>query len=178
MPAGSAVAVSSTVSGMGGVHHTCRPTGQPTGICLAGTSGRCPEATRPQDTEHGTRSRIGTNVTPASTARDSSTWKKPEEASSGIGLGVLPEGPCRTSQGPSACVPVDSYREAGTCRTSRLRLLPAETVEFSVSCASEESVPFVRRKSENRPLGVPAVAYADPAIGQARHLDTVTVGET
>ena len=39
-------------------------------------------------------------------------------------------------------------------------------------------MPFVRGKSENQPFGVPTVAHADPAIGQARHLDAVTVGET
>jgi hypothetical protein len=44
-------------------------------------------------------------------------------------------------------------------------LLPAETVEFSVSYASEESVPFVRGESENSPFGVPAVADADLPIG-------------
>lgn len=71
---------------------------------------------------------------------------------------------------------IDSYRDPGSCRT--LRLLPAETVEFSVSCASEESMPFVRREPENRPFGVPAVAYTDLAIGQARDLDAVAVGET
>ena len=31
--------------------------------------------------------------------------------------------------------------------------LPAETVEFSVPCASEERLPFVCGKSENRPSG-------------------------
>jgi hypothetical protein len=46
-----------------------------------------------------------------------------------------------------------------------LRPLPAETVEFSVSHAAEKCVPFVRRKRQNRPAGVPAVADADPAIG-------------
>jgi hypothetical protein len=38
-------------------------------------------------------------------------------------------------------------------------------IEFSVSDASEESVPFVRGKSENWPFGVPAVADADLVIG-------------
>ena len=89
-----------------------------------------------------------------------------------------PEGPCRTSEGPSARVLIGSYVEAGSCGTLLLRLLPAEAVEFSVLCASEKSMPFVRCKSENWPLGVPAVAYADLAVGQARHLDAVTVGET
>ena len=58
------------------------------------------------------------------------------------------------------------------------RLVPAEIVEFSVSCASEESMPFVRCKPENRPSGVPAVAYTDLATGETRDLDAVTVGET
>jgi hypothetical protein len=43
--------------------------------------------------------------------------------------------------------------------------LPAETIEFSVSDATEESVPFIGRKSENRAFGVSAVADADLAIG-------------
>jgi hypothetical protein len=46
-----------------------------------------------------------------------------------------------------------------------VRSLPAETVKFSVSYASEKCMPFVRCKPENRPLGVPAVANADSAIG-------------
>jgi hypothetical protein len=56
--------------------------------------------------------------------------------------------------------------------------LPAEAVEFSVSHAAEKSMPFVRSKSENRPFGLPAVADADAAIDQVRHLDAVAVGET
>ena len=43
--------------------------------------------------------------------------------------------------------------------------LPAEVVEFTVMGASDERVPFVRRKSEHRPFGVPAIADADLAIG-------------
>jgi hypothetical protein len=39
--------------------------------------------------------------------------------------------------------------------------LPAETVEFSVSHASEKSVPFVRGKTEHRPSAIPAVADAN-----------------
>jgi hypothetical protein len=54
----------------------------------------------------------------------------------------------------------------------------AESVEFSVSDAAEKSVPFVRGESENRSFGVPAVANADPALGQAGYLDAVSVGET
>ena|SRR6266851_1777081 len=54
---------------------------------------------------------------------------------------------------------------AGRYGTLLVRLLPAETVKFSVSCASEKRMPFVRCKSENRSFGVPAVANTDPAIG-------------
>jgi hypothetical protein len=46
-----------------------------------------------------------------------------------------------------------------------VRLLPAETIEFSVSRTSEKRMPFVRCKPENRPFGVPAVANTDLAIG-------------
>ncbi len=56
--------------------------------------------------------------------------------------------------------------------------LPVETVEFPVSYASEKSVPLVRREPEDRPSGVPAVANADLATGQARHLYAVAVGVT
>ena len=55
---------------------------------------------------------------------------------------------------------------------------PAETIEFSVSYAAEKRMPFIGRKSENRPSGVPAVADADLAFGKARHLYAVAVGET
>jgi hypothetical protein len=54
---------------------------------------------------------------------------------------------------------------------------PAETIEFSVSHAAEKGMPFVRRESENRPPGVPAVANPDLAAGHGRHLDAVAVGE-
>src|SRR5271166_3030458 len=56
--------------------------------------------------------------------------------------------------------------------------LPAETVEFPVSYASEKGMPLVRREPEDRPPGVPAVANADLGTGQARHLDTIAVGVT
>ena len=59
-----------------------------------------------------------------------------------------------------------------------VRSLPAKAVEFSLSCAAEKSIPFVRCKPENWPFGVPAVTQADRFTGQARHLDTVAVGET
>jgi hypothetical protein len=55
---------------------------------------------------------------------------------------------------------------------------PAETVEFTVSRASEERAPFDRRKLQNQTLGVPAVADTDPAIGQVRYFDAVAVSET
>jgi hypothetical protein len=58
------------------------------------------------------------------------------------------------------------------------RSLHAETVEFPVAYASEECVPFIRRESQNRPFGFPAVTDPDLAAGQASYLDTVAVGET
>jgi hypothetical protein len=58
------------------------------------------------------------------------------------------------------------------------RPLPAETVEFSVSHASEERMPFVRCKPQDRSFGLPAVANADAAIGEVRYLDAITIGET
>jgi hypothetical protein len=57
-----------------------------------------------------------------------------------------------------------------------LRSLPARTVEFPVSYAAEKSMPLVRREPEDQPARVPAVANADLAIGQARHLDAIAVG--
>ena len=54
----------------------------------------------------------------------------------------------------------------------------AEAVEFAVSYAAEESVPLRRREPQDRSRGVPAVADADRAAGQARHLDAVAVGVT
>jgi hypothetical protein len=57
-------------------------------------------------------------------------------------------------------------------------VLTAETVEFPVSDAAEKSVPLVRCEPEDWPYGVPAVANADLATGQARHLDAVAVGVT
>jgi hypothetical protein len=56
-------------------------------------------------------------------------------------------------------------------------MVPAETIEFPVSDAAEERMPLVRREPENRPFAVPAVADADPAAGQVRHLDAVAVAE-
>ena len=67
----------------------------------------------------------------------------------------------------------DDYVEAPVWPT-----LPAETVEFPVSYASDKSMPLVRREPEDRPSGVPAVTNADLATGQARHLDAVAVGVT
>ena len=54
---------------------------------------------------------------------------------------------------------------AGRYSTMLVRSLPAETIEFSVSYASEKRLPFVRCKPENRPFGVPAVANTDLVIG-------------
>jgi hypothetical protein len=45
------------------------------------------------------------------------------------------------------------------------RLLPAETVEFSVSYPADKGVPFVRGKPENGPFSVAAVPDADFTIG-------------
>ena len=56
-------------------------------------------------------------------------------------------------------------------------LFPAEAVEFSVSYASEKSMPFIRCKSEYRPLGIPAVADANLTFRQPCHFDAVAVGE-
>ena len=57
-----------------------------------------------------------------------------------------------------------------------IRSLNADAVEFPVSDAAEKNKPLVRREPEDRPSGVPAVANADLATGQARHLDAVAVG--
>jgi len=46
-----------------------------------------------------------------------------------------------------------------------VRSLPAETIEFTVSYATEKRMPFVRRKPENRPFGVPAIANTDLVTG-------------
>ena len=59
-----------------------------------------------------------------------------------------------------------------------MQLFCAETIEFTVSRASEERVPFIWRELENRPCWVPAVPDADSAVRQARYLDAVAVGET
>ena len=55
---------------------------------------------------------------------------------------------------------------AGRYSTLLVRSLSAETVEFSVSCAAEKCMPFVRCKPENRPFGVPAVADTIPPSGR------------
>ena len=65
-------------------------------------------------------------------------------------------------EGPSPAVLIDSRHEQDAVLTW---LLPAEAVEFSVSYASEKSVPFVGCESEHRPLGVPAVADANLTFG-------------
>jgi len=68
---------------------------------------------------------------------------------------------------------VDEYPDA------LVRLaLTAETVEFPVPDATEKSMPLVRCEHQDWPYRVPAVANADLATGQARHLDAVAVGVT
>jgi hypothetical protein len=59
---------------------------------------------------------------------------------------------------------------------ARTEALPAEAVEFPVPYAAEEGMPLVRREHKDRSCGVSAVANADFAAWQARHLDTVAVG--
>lgn len=61
--------------------------------------------------------------------------------------------------------------------TSLIQSLPAETVEFSVSYASEKRMPFVRCKPQDWPFRVPTVANADLARRQTRHLDAVAIGK-
>jgi hypothetical protein len=56
--------------------------------------------------------------------------------------------------------------------------LTAETVKFPVSDAPEKGVPLIRSEHQDWPYGVPAVANADLAAGQAGHLDAVAVGVT
>jgi hypothetical protein len=56
--------------------------------------------------------------------------------------------------------------------------LTAEPVEFPVSDAAEKGMPLVGCEHQDWPGGVPAVANADLATGQARHLDAVAVGVT
>jgi hypothetical protein len=62
----------------------------------------------------------------------------------------------------------------GTRPRGALPLL-AEAVELAVLHAADEGVPLVRREAENRPAGVAAVANADLASGQVRHLNAVAV---
>src|SRR5689334_3304403 len=59
-----------------------------------------------------------------------------------------------------------------------MRSLPGEAVEFPVSHAAEKGMPFIRRERQDGPSGVSAVANADLAAGQARHLDAVAAGIT
>src|SRR5580693_10384490 len=53
----------------------------------------------------------------------------------------------------------------------------AEAVELAVPDAADEGVPLVRREPQDRSGRVPAVADADLAAAQVRHLDAVAVGE-
>ena len=59
----------------------------------------------------------------------------------------------------SASVTAEGYRALF------FRSLHAETVEFPVANTPEECVPFIRRESENRPFGFPAVTDPDLAAG-------------
>ena len=59
-----------------------------------------------------------------------------------------------------------------------VRSLPADAVEFAVPHAAEEGMPLIRRERQDGPSGVSAVANADLATGQARHLDAVAAGIT
>jgi hypothetical protein len=79
---------------------------------------------------------------------------------------------------PSAPVPNGLGRALPYPADAYATYLPAETVEFSVTDAAKKCVPFVRRELKNCTCGVPAVTDADPAVGQARYLDAVTVGKT
>ena len=65
----------------------------------------------------------------------------------------------RAPEVPPASVTTEGYRAL------LLRSLHAETVEFPVAYASEECVPFIRRESENRSFGFPAVTDPDLAVG-------------
>ncbi len=71
-----------------------------------------------------------------------------------------------------------SWPGPGASAPGPQRSLAAEPVELPGPHAPEECAPLVRREPENGAFGVLAVANADPAVGQARHLDAVAVGET
>ena len=78
----------------------------------------------------------------------------------------------RTSSGDAEA------RDLGGQGRSAARALAAEAVELPVSHAAEKIMPLVWRELQDRPVGVPAVADADLAAWQARHLDAVSVGVT
>ena len=63
------------------------------------------------------------------------------------------------SGGSSASVMPEGYHAL------LLPSLHAETIEFPVAYAPEECVPFIRRESENRSFGFPAVTDPDLAVG-------------
>src|SRR5690348_12862977 len=69
-------------------------------------------------------------------------------------------------------------KSRATARPCPHRSFTAEAVKLSLPHASEERVPFAGGEAKNRAIGVLAVANADLALGQVRHLDAVTVGET
>jgi hypothetical protein len=68
------------------------------------------------------------------------------------------------------------YRQDVT--TPRPLSVLAEIVEFSISHAPDERVPFVWCELENLAITVTAIANSDPTIGQVRDFDAVSVGET
>ena len=83
---------------------------------------------------------------------------------------------CCRRNGEGAALTRVTTSSPGRAGRPSMRSLPAETVKFSVSHAAEKGMPLVRREPEDRPCGVPAVANADLATGQARHLDAIAVG--
>jgi hypothetical protein len=55
-------------------------------------------------------------------------------------------------------------------------MLTAEAVEFSLTDAAQEGVPFVRREIQDRARRVPAVADSNVPARQVRYLNAVPVG--
>lgn len=73
---------------------------------------------------------------------------------------------------------IDGYLSKVATALCFAPLLPAEPVELPVTDATQERMPLIRCKPENRPIRLTAVANTNLAIGQAGYLDTVAVGET
>src|SRR5690242_12444590 len=68
--------------------------------------------------------------------------------------------------------------QAGRGSACPICTLPAKVVEFPIARAAQKCVPLAWGKPEHWTRWVLAVADADPAIGQAGHLDTVAVAVT